>query len=129
MILPDSTMFLPLLVGMASLANVELSARTRKATARAVFAGEEARREEERRRKEEGKVVLNRGGRGRGMTNAVRKREMEREMELAGRGKRGEKEEEEEPRTARLITNALRGSSVAFIVIAAMSPAVSCRWV
>ena len=36
-----------------------------------------------------------------------------------------EGEQEEEPRTARIITNALRVSAVLFIPIAAMAPAVS----
>lgn len=112
MILPDPTMGLPLAVGLAALANVELSAKTRRATAAAAMAVAQSRAKEEERKK----PVMRKAGT---LTNAEKRRQNGvKKVENEG-------EQEEEPRTARIITNALRVSAVLFIPIAAMAPAVS----
>ncbi|KAM0789979.1 hypothetical protein ACM66B_005311 [Microbotryomycetes sp. NB124-2] len=138
LILPDSTMMLPLAVGLAALANVEVSAKTRKANAAAALASRQAR--------EEGPAGAQTG---RPLT-AAQKRRVVAKMARAGdavipgtTGARGYatpsaaaqvqgssvavmEETEDEPRTTRIITNALRFSAVLFIPFAAFAPSAVC---
>ncbi|SCV73622.1 BQ2448_6052 [Microbotryum intermedium] len=147
--LPDSTMFVPLMVGLATLVNTELSAKMRSAVMRA---GKEVQRIEDgriARHGMEGNGVVGMVGigslgaiAGRALTAAEKKRITVLNSRKEGRGlmmqsshvkgrnelgnerqsQEAEMEQDEEPRTSRIITNAMRCASVAFIPIAALAP-------
>ncbi|KAK4047620.1 hypothetical protein OIV83_005278 [Microbotryomycetes sp. JL201] len=135
LILPDSTMMLPLAVGLAALANVEVSAKTRKANAAAALASRPAQGSD--------------GVQASGPLTAAQKRRVVAKMARAGdvvmpgttkpvsRGYASSapvqgpsvavmEETEDEPRTTRIITNALRFSAVLFIPFAAFAPSAVC---
>ncbi|KDE06793.1 hypothetical protein MVLG_02832 [Microbotryum lychnidis-dioicae p1A1 Lamole] len=146
--LPDSTMFVPLMVGLATLVNTEVSAKLRRAVMRA---GKEVDRIEGRIA---GNAVvgLRMGQVGALGTSGLTAAEKRRITVINSRregndGTRGlttqtrttngpkeqvqevvEAEDEEEPRSSRIITNAMRCASVAFIPIAAMAPVAVCLY-
>lgn len=139
LILPDPTLGLPLAVGLAALMNVEVGAKNRAAIARAARAGTIDRLEDEKIEattpKPKIEATTPKPSRREGALKQWEMGQKRRFSVAVGNGRpvarnvepsqQPEPEEEEEPRTARLITNALRVSSVAFIMIALQAPAVS----
>lgn len=134
LILPDPTLGLPLAVGLAALMNVEVGAKNRAAIARAARAGTIDRLEDEKQEQALPKVSRKEGalrqwelGQKRRYSVAADQRQSRTTVAKPPPVVVPEPEREEEPRTARLITNALRVSSVAFIFIALQAPAVGFR--
>ncbi|SCZ88769.1 BZ3500_MvSof-1268-A1-R1_Chr10-3g03082 [Microbotryum saponariae] len=147
--LPDSTMFVPLMVGLATLLNTEVSAKMRRAVMRA---GKEVDRIEDGRIAGNAVLGVRVGQVGalgtRGLTAAEKRRvtvinsrregnDRTRGLTTQVRTTNGPKEQvqevvdgedEEEPRNSRIITNAMRCASVAFIPIAAMAPVAVCLY-
>lgn len=132
LILPDPTMALPLAVGLAAMLNVEVTAVTRRANAAAARALDEVtvQREQSKHRAadavgsslsaaEQRRLSAKRArmGQGRGFATATTRPQV---------GPPGQEvvEKEEEPRTARIMTNVLRGAAVCFIPVAAFAPSV-----
>ncbi|GAA5826415.1 hypothetical protein JCM3770_004697 [Rhodotorula araucariae] len=141
LVLPDPTMALPLAVGLAALLNVEVTARTRRAQSAAAEAVARP-----------GDAVLPGPSSGAGPAPVPVVSASERRRVLARRARDGSPHARvrglttlpvrppapakdgadlpRKPSNERLVTNMLRGASIAFIPLAGMAPAAVCvYWV
>ncbi|KAK4051772.1 hypothetical protein OIO90_004596 [Microbotryomycetes sp. JL221] len=155
LILPDPTMMLPLAVGIAALANVEVSAKTRKANAKAALEARGQRIADEGSRRgprvgvvtaaEKRRIVARLARQGESVNPATSKINSQPRRSYAvptsplsqsvatrtapvqdANTMAVIEETDEEPRTTRIITNALRFSAILFIPFAAFAPSAVC---